>query len=90
MATIKKKTAKQIAGTRTRAAQYAEANKAEDKVRVAAINLSRGVPKSKAGKLARSVSNPTKAEYKAATAMQKQRAAETDRAYARSLKKKKK
>jgi hypothetical protein len=90
MAKIKKKTVKQIQGTAAKASKYAAANKAEDKIRVTAMNISRGTPKSKVGKLVRGNTNPTKAEYKAATAMQKQRAAETGRTYTRSLKSKKK
>ena len=86
MANIKKKTEKQIQDAATRASIYAGSNKAEEKIIAAAIALSRGPSKSKLDKLVRTVSNPTKAEYKAATAMQKQRFAETGRAATRTMK----
>ena len=90
MANIKKKTTNQIRGTATRATIYGTSNKAEEKILAAAKGLSRGPAKSKLEKAKRAVSNPTKAEYKAATAMQKQRMAETGRAYTRTMKTKKK
>lgn len=83
MAKIKRQSVRKVEGKASKAARYAAYNKAEDVTRDTAKNLSRGKAKG-ISKLTRSISNPTKAEYKAAQMMQKQRATETGRSATRA------
>jgi hypothetical protein len=85
MPKVKRQTVRKVEGKAIKAARYARDNKAEGVVKDTAKNLSRGAAKNAAtGLLRRNLSNPTKAEYKAAQMMQKQRATETGRTATRA------
>jgi hypothetical protein len=85
MAKVKRQSVRKVEGKATKAARYARGNKAEDVMKGVAKDLSRGKAKNAVtGLLRRNLSNPTKAEYKAAQMMQKQRATETGRTATRA------
>jgi predicted XRE-type DNA-binding protein len=85
MANIKRQTAKKVATKAFLASRYASDNRAQDIMKDTAKNLSRGKAKNAVTAAARrNLSNPTKAEYKAAQMMQKQRATELGRSATRA------